>query len=274
MVLALVLNCIAAVAAVRGNTLPMYPERIDRTLLFVCLWGFVVAVAWGYSTRFVTNFLNLEPPQHELGRPLVVGLAIAVMCALLKWFAAADVLALALSLVAIWALRVWKRSIRPRSGPESTTHTRHLYVWLMRGCWLAPHSAWWQTGWGARLAGAGLSRTNPFGKTPIERVLRYQTTINRQLFQAMNQLERAQRLRKGDNAPAPSACRYHTISRQSWRRRTPNDKHDPQIRKRSQEVPCFQWNSFSAQSRVLGNGSRHCHAINFTNNPVVPAYVQ
>jgi hypothetical protein len=27
--------------------------------------------------------------------------------------------------------------------------------------------------------------------------------INRQLFQAMNQLERLQRLRKGDNVPAP-----------------------------------------------------------------------
>jgi hypothetical protein len=33
--------------------------------------------------------------------------------------------------------------------------------------------------------------------------LRYQTTINRQLFQAMNQLERLQRLRMGDSVPAP-----------------------------------------------------------------------
>ena len=33
--------------------------------------------------------------------------------------------------------------------------------------------------------------------------MRYRTTINRQLFQAMNQLERLQRLRKGDNVPAP-----------------------------------------------------------------------
>jgi len=29
------------------------------------------------------------------------------------------------------------------------------------------------------------------------------TTINRQLFQAMNQMERLQRLRKGENVPAP-----------------------------------------------------------------------
>ena len=43
----------------------------------------------------------------------------------------------------------------------------------------------------------------PFSKTGVYRVMRYQTTINRQLFQAMNQLERLQRLRKGDNVPAP-----------------------------------------------------------------------
>jgi hypothetical protein len=37
----------------------------------------------------------------------------------------------------------------------------------------------------------------------MDRILRYRTTINRQLFQAMNQLERLQRLRKGENVPAP-----------------------------------------------------------------------
>jgi hypothetical protein len=49
----------------------------------------------------------------------------------------------------------------------------------------------------------GLSEMNPFNHTSIDRILRYQTTTNRQLFQAMNQLERLQRLRKGENVPAP-----------------------------------------------------------------------
>jgi hypothetical protein len=42
-----------------------------------------------------------------------------------------------------------------------------------------------------------------FRDTAMDLILRYQTTINRQFFQAMNQLERLQRLRKGDNVPAP-----------------------------------------------------------------------
>jgi hypothetical protein len=42
-----------------------------------------------------------------------------------------------------------------------------------------------------------------FRDTAMDLILRYQTTINRQFFQAMNQLERLQRLRKGDNVSAP-----------------------------------------------------------------------
>jgi hypothetical protein len=38
---------------------------------------------------------------------------------------------------------------------------------------------------------------------PIEQFLRYETSINRQLFQAISQLERVQRLRKGEAVPAP-----------------------------------------------------------------------
>jgi hypothetical protein len=36
-----------------------------------------------------------------------------------------------------------------------------------------------------------------------DRILRYETTIHRQLAFAMNQLERLQRTRKGENVPAP-----------------------------------------------------------------------
>jgi hypothetical protein len=48
-----------------------------------------------------------------------------------------------------------------------------------------------------------LGENKPFYHSPIDRIVRYQTMINRQLYQAINQLERLQRLRKGDNVPAP-----------------------------------------------------------------------
>ena len=62
---------------------------------------------------------------------------------------------------------------------------------------------YWRLGVAARHEREELSTMNPFAKTSIDRILRYETTINRQLYQAVNQLERLQRLRKGDNVPAP-----------------------------------------------------------------------
>jgi hypothetical protein len=62
---------------------------------------------------------------------------------------------------------------------------------------------YWRLGVAAWHEAEELGRSKPFTKTSIDRILRYQTTINRQLYQAINQLERLQRLRKGDNVPAP-----------------------------------------------------------------------
>jgi hypothetical protein len=42
----------------------------------------------------------------------------------------------------------------------------------------------------------------PFGEN-LDRILRYETTIQRQLAYAINQLERLQRARKGEHVPAP-----------------------------------------------------------------------
>ena len=62
---------------------------------------------------------------------------------------------------------------------------------------------YWRLGTAAWHEAEALTKENPFTKMSIDRILRYQTTINRQLFQAMNQLERLQRLRQGDHVPAP-----------------------------------------------------------------------
>jgi hypothetical protein len=37
----------------------------------------------------------------------------------------------------------------------------------------------------------------------LEKILRYETALERQLFRATNQLERLQRRRQGENIPAP-----------------------------------------------------------------------
>jgi hypothetical protein len=62
---------------------------------------------------------------------------------------------------------------------------------------------YWRLGAAAWHEAQAFETERPFAKPTIPVILRYQTTINRQLFQAMNELERLQRRRKGDNVPAP-----------------------------------------------------------------------
>ena len=37
----------------------------------------------------------------------------------------------------------------------------------------------------------------------LEKIMRYETTLERQLYRAMNQLERLQRMRRGEPIPSP-----------------------------------------------------------------------
>jgi hypothetical protein len=46
----------------------------------------------------------------------------------------------------------------------------------------------------------------------MDKILRYETAIERQMFRAMNQLERLQRQRKGENVPPPLAVDISTRS--------------------------------------------------------------
>jgi|SRR5579871_1019078 len=62
---------------------------------------------------------------------------------------------------------------------------------------------YWRLGVAAWHEEEVLTKKFPFVNSPMPTIMRYQTTINRELFQAINQLERLQRLRKGDNVPAP-----------------------------------------------------------------------
>jgi hypothetical protein len=95
---------------------------------------------------------------------------------------------------------------------------------------------YWRLGVAAWHEAEDLSREKPFGRTSIDRILRYQTTTNRQLFQAMNQLERLQRLRKGDNVPPPLTLAVSHDTASSPAPRNQNDDCDPLVVLMSQDL--------------------------------------
>jgi len=93
---------------------------------------------------------------------------------------------------------------------------------------------YWRVGVAAFHEAEDLSQATPFKRTSIDRLVRYQTTINRQFFQAMNQLERLQRLRKGDNVPAPLTLEVSHDTGSVPGSTSQNDEFDPLVVLRSQ----------------------------------------
>lgn len=134
---ALIINLLvcASVALTAGS--PVFPPFWDRAFLTIALWGFAAAVAWGYSTRFITIFLGLQTPFHRAGRWLSAGIIALVICAVAGQFFLCELLALALTAYAIWALRIF----HPGSRPAKLTGVyrrypafiRLAYAWLAAG---------------------------------------------------------------------------------------------------------------------------------------------
>lgn len=134
---ALIFNLVVCIqVSIRGSA-PFFPPLPDRTFLLIALWGFVVAVAWGYSTRFVTIFLGLQTPVHQATRWLSIGVGALVASALARQFLLADLLALALTVYAIWAVRIFHASARPAKLVGVYRHysafIRLAYLWLAVG---------------------------------------------------------------------------------------------------------------------------------------------
>lgn len=134
---ALILNLGVCVQAALRGIAPVFPPQWDRTFLLIALWGFVVPMAWGYSTRFVTIFLGLETPIHRAARWLSIGIVALVIAALARQFLLSDLLALALTVCAIWAVRIFHASARPAKLIDVyrryPVFIRLAYVWLAAG---------------------------------------------------------------------------------------------------------------------------------------------
>jgi uncharacterized protein involved in response to NO len=111
--LALAINLGIAIYVSLTQSLPVYPAGLDHLLLIAELWGFVVPLAWGYSTRFVTIFLGLRPPDHRAARWLCPALVLVVLSAFAFRFWIADVVALATAVAAVHALRIFHPPARP-----------------------------------------------------------------------------------------------------------------------------------------------------------------
>jgi uncharacterized protein involved in response to NO len=139
--LALAVNLAIAIYVSLTAGLPLYPARLDHLLLIAELWGFVVPLAWGYSTRFITIFLGLAPPDHRAARWLLPALVLIVLSAFTFRFWIADILALLTALAAVYALRIFHPPARPAKllyiYRRYPLFIRISYGWLVAAATLA-----------------------------------------------------------------------------------------------------------------------------------------
>lgn len=132
---ALVLNVGLSIwLAVDGRS-PVFPPEWDHTFLILMVWGFAVVMAWGFSTRFITVFLGLDSPRRQAAGKLGIGIAGLLALALARQFFLADLLILGLSVLAIWALRIFHKPARPAKLAGAYRHypafIRLAYSWLV-----------------------------------------------------------------------------------------------------------------------------------------------
>lgn len=142
----LIVNLAGALMAGPGSA--AYPPGVDRVLLELCLWAFVLPIALGYSSRFVSRFLGLRPVRGtqaagdgssaiEPGRILMGAVAAMTLAILAQAYLIAAVLALAFVVLAIWALRIFERAARPAFVADVYRHypafIRIAFAWLVIG---------------------------------------------------------------------------------------------------------------------------------------------
>lgn len=134
---ALIVNAMAAFRTAAANAIPQYPARLDRMTVELALWGFMLPLAWGYSTRFVTIFAGLRPPRQRAATGLGAGVMALIALLLAGQFALADGLAAILVGVAAWALRIFEPSAKPAKRLGVYRHfpafIRLAYGWLAAG---------------------------------------------------------------------------------------------------------------------------------------------
>lgn len=140
-------NLVAAIAAPTGAA--AYSPRLDRILVELAIWAFIIPLVLGYSTRFITIFVGLRTsyfsqPPAQLGkfRPcvsrlfavLVVALAIAT---LLQRFSVADALAVTVGVAAVWGLRIFEPSAHQAKCAAVyggyPAFIRIAYAWMIVG---------------------------------------------------------------------------------------------------------------------------------------------
>lgn len=153
---ALVLNAGESLHIAWAGTGPALPHVFDQELVALETWCFLVPAIWGFNARWLPVFLGLDAPN---GRMLFAALGLAWAAIIAGFLGSPAISALLLpvaALLALLALHVWNKPLRPAKieGVHRTFpfFVKFAYVWLLiaAGLWVVAARADENGGiWGA-----------------------------------------------------------------------------------------------------------------------------
>jgi hypothetical protein len=133
---------------------PDLSPQFDQRFLVLQTWGFLVPFVWGFSAKWLPNFLGLRPIRSGI-LLLGVGLdSVGVLTALAGWIVPSAFLLLAGILTAVYSLRLFELAQRPAKvkGVHASfpVFVRLAYAWAIiaasLGIWAAlaenSHGIW------------------------------------------------------------------------------------------------------------------------------------
>jgi uncharacterized protein involved in response to NO len=145
--LSLIWNLAAAVCISFWANAPVLPPSVDRHLLLISAWAFLVVSVWGFNARWLPVFLGLPQP-HWRGLQAALGALLAgVLFGIVGAPVFSSFLLIAASATAVWSLHIFTRSMQPPKlhgiHPSFPYFVRSAYIWLLVSAILSLAASLW-----------------------------------------------------------------------------------------------------------------------------------
>jgi len=141
--------------SVRGAT-PAFPHAFDQRFLALMAWGFLVPFVWGFSAKWMSVFLGLQPPRTNCLLSAVAVNFLGIAFAVCGYFSVGSLLFLLGAILAAAALRMFEPALNePKTrGIHSSFpfFIRMAYLWLLVAAGLGVAASQWDKSggiWGA-----------------------------------------------------------------------------------------------------------------------------
>src|SRR5215471_6872731 len=152
----LVSNLAGCIYVSLRSTTPAFPHRFDQRFLILMAWGFLVPFVWGFSAKWMSVFLGLQPPRTNCLLSAVAVNFLGIAFAVCGYFSVGSLLFLLGAILAAAALRMFEPALdEPKTrGIHSSFpfFIRMAYLWLLVAAGLGVAASQWDKSggiWGA-----------------------------------------------------------------------------------------------------------------------------